>query len=32
MFFGGGGLLLILGSNLGEVGPDKGLRGGGRRG
>jgi hypothetical protein len=29
--FGGGGLLFILGSNLGGVGPERGLRGGGRR-
>jgi hypothetical protein len=28
----GGGLLFILGSNLGGVGPERGLRGGGRRG
>ena len=28
----GGGLLFILGSSLGGVGPDRGLRGGGRRG
>jgi hypothetical protein len=29
---GGGGLLFILGSNLGGVGQERGLRGGGRRG
>jgi hypothetical protein len=29
---GGGGLLFILGSNLGGVGPVRGVRGGGRRG
>ena len=29
--WGGGGLLFILGSNLGGVGPERGLRGGGRR-
>jgi len=29
---GGGGLLFILGSNLGGVGPVRGLRGRGRRG
>ena len=29
---GGGVLLFILGSNLGGVGPERGLRGGGRRG
>jgi hypothetical protein len=29
---GGGGLLFILGLNLGGVGPMRGLRGGGRRG
>jgi hypothetical protein len=29
---GGGILLFILGSNLGGVGPERGLRGGGRRG
>jgi hypothetical protein len=28
----GGGLLFILGSNLGGVGPERGLRGGGGRG
>ena len=28
----GGVLLFILGSNLGGVGPERGLRGGGRRG
>ncbi len=28
----GGGLLFILGSNLGGVGPERGLRGGGRGG
>jgi hypothetical protein len=30
--WGGGVLLCILGSNLGGVGPERGLRGGGRRG
>ena len=32
MVFLGGVLLFILGSNLGGVGPDRGLLGGGRRG
>ncbi len=32
MVLGGGVLLFILGSNLGGVGPERGLRGGGRRG
>ena len=32
MVLGGGVLLFILGSNLGGVGPGRGLRGGGRRG
>ena len=30
--WGGGGLLFILGLNLGGVGPVRGLRGGGKRG
>jgi len=30
--WGGGVLLFILGSSLGGVGPERGLRGGGRRG
>ncbi len=30
--WGRGGLLFILGSNLGGVGPVRGLRGGGKRG
>ncbi len=32
MVLGGGVLLFILGSNLGGVGQERGLRGGGRRG
>jgi hypothetical protein len=32
MVWGGGVLLFILGSNLVTVGPERGLRGGGRRG
>jgi hypothetical protein len=32
MVWGGRFLLFILGSNLGGVGPERGLRGGGRRG
>jgi hypothetical protein len=32
MVWGAGVLLFILGSNSGGVGPERGLRGGGRRG
>jgi hypothetical protein len=32
VWFGGGVLLFILGSNFGGVGPERGPRGGGRKG